>query len=497
MEFNVTGPERQDRYHRLLFNRDNLKFLRQAINELLDIFHSVLENDFEYGSYFSHIDILNRLDEVELNHWSDIRKRFIEDDFHGYKNENFTDDEMKDPAKLMLDFINHLCKMKEAISIKIEQKHQELIQAEEKVEEYREKSQDVYQSMIEERQKTSQKLLEAARMQAKLDYTQSLLDEKSEKIAELQRCSTASLWEKEKEKILKDANDNIDDKMKLQKMKHEMTGTCRAPEDVDKLKREIYMKDKDISHLECELYEQQKLFVGMLAGLRTDINILSEKFYDEKSMQRDPQFVTLVKAAEKVFNGASEGNLKQTKMLLPPHYTFHDKDVNLKRVRRLSRVSELPKLIPPIEEVQNRTTISNGNDRLQSSLPVVAENPVIIDPKTGTLNGIIYLKYFSHMSRKFVLDHWTKFKDFDRNGDLSLDLEEVIILLKDLHCDYTVDQIEEAMSEVDRDNNHCLDFYEYLLVVEKINRKTGNAKLFKQGLSKQKNSEVSKTCVLQ
>ena len=54
-------------------------------------------------------------------------------------------------------------------------------------------------------------------------------------------------------------------------------------------------------------------------------SILSEKFYDAEKTQRDPQFVILVKAAEKVYTAAADGVLKQAKMMLPPHYTFHSK----------------------------------------------------------------------------------------------------------------------------------------------------------------------------
>lgn len=48
----------------LVFKQKNLKKIRDATNNLFDIFHDVLEKDFEYGAYFSTKDIHNRLEQV-------------------------------------------------------------------------------------------------------------------------------------------------------------------------------------------------------------------------------------------------------------------------------------------------------------------------------------------------------------------------------------------------------------------------------------------------
>jgi glutathionylspermidine synthase len=48
----------------LVFKQTNLKKIREATNNLFDIFHDVLEKDFEYGAYFSTKDIHNRLEQV-------------------------------------------------------------------------------------------------------------------------------------------------------------------------------------------------------------------------------------------------------------------------------------------------------------------------------------------------------------------------------------------------------------------------------------------------
>lgn len=293
---------------------------------------------------------------------------------------------------------------------------------------------------------------------------------------------------------------NIDDQNKMFKLKQERSKSFQAEStpDVESLKRDIYVRDRDISHLEGELYEQQKLFMGVIAGLKTDISKLSQRFYDAETSERDPEFVKLLNNSSKIYMALSEGTLQQTKQLMAPHYTFHDKEVKIKRIRRLSKANTLPKLSLsglPSDPLPNISNNGNSSATEQTPLATLVENPIIVDPKTNKMNGIVYLRHFAHMSQKFILDHWAKFKEFDCNGDQMLDVEETSSLLQGLGLQFSIHQIEEAMDEVDIDKSHTLDFYEYLLVVDKITKKSGKAALFKQGISK--SLEGTKVCVIQ
>ncbi|XP_022341907.2 uncharacterized protein LOC111135822 [Crassostrea virginica] len=530
MELDPTGKERLDRINRLVFDKSHLQKLRDSICSLFDVFQEILQNDFEYGCHFDCDDIIARLNEVKQNQWDDIREHFIEDDYHSYSTGNFNGEEARDPAKLILDLIQQVIKCKEGVFQKLEQKHEEVLEAEKKVDKYRDQADQAYETLLNERKETNDKLLEAAKNKTKLMVLEKLCDEKSEKLKELQRVTTVSMWEKEREKVVKDYQQKIDDlEDELAFMKQSQRGMTRrmshiddqnkmfklrqershsfqvdSTPDVESLKRDIYIRDRDICHLEGELYEQQKIFMGMIAGLRTDISKLSERFFDAETSERDPEFVKLLNTSNRIYGALSEGTLQQTKLLLPPHYTFHDKDVKIKRVRRLSKANTLPKLslsglsgdpLPNISNNGNGTTEGSTSMSTKNKLSTLCENPVIVDPKTDKMNGIVYLKHFAHMSQKFILEHWTKFKEYDSNGDLTLDVEETSLLLQSLGLQFSHHQIEEAMDEVDIDKSHSLDFYEYLLVVDKVTKKSGKAALFKQGILK--TPEGTKVCVIQ
>ncbi|CAC5405681.1 unnamed protein product [Mytilus coruscus] len=533
--------------------------MQDAIKSLFDIFHDILEKDFDYGAYFCAKEVLDRLQSVDQKYWKDIRNLYLHDEYYGYSDGNFSDDEMNNPAKLIMDMLSVLCKCKDGVMEKVEQKTQEMQQLEARHDEMRNKTTDLYQQLLDEKRENADRKMEFAKLQGKVNLMEKMVEEKTNKITELLKDKTVQLSAKEKEKLLENANKKIeeleeeimemkaskqratrrmsciDDQNKILKLKQERTSYGGGSDEVQQLKREIYVKDKDIAHLEDQFYSEQKVVLGIIGGIRTDVkylelmssklciipcvqvfrtdvNILSEKFYIEEEHIRDPDFVKLTKYIDKIYNSAAEGRLAIIKNMLPPHYTYYDKELKVRKLRRLSKAASVPHMIPteirtplPTIGAALGTLGSNTSNGEITSIPetptptrkldVVCENPVIINPNTGRVNSMVYLQHFPHMAQNFVLDHWKKFKEYDTDNDSALDLLEVTKILQNIGCQYTPDQIEEAIEEVDRDNSHTLDFFEYLLVVDKITKKSGKGKLFQSGL--RQNQEVSKACVIQ
>ena len=54
------------------------------------------------------------------NNWEIIRAKYILDDYHGYCDGNFSDDERRIPSILILDMLKDLDKMREALQKKVE-----------------------------------------------------------------------------------------------------------------------------------------------------------------------------------------------------------------------------------------------------------------------------------------------------------------------------------------------------------------------------------------
>lgn len=97
-----------------------------------------------------------------------------------------------------------------------------------------------------------------------------------------------------------------------------------------------------------------------------------------------------------------------------------------------------------------------------------------------------------------VKDHWIKFKEFDSDGNECLDFGEVVKALTSMGLKFTARQAEEAMREADVNRSQTLDFYEYLLVADKLfSKKGGQSELFHTQVDKDNRKVMAKTCVVQ
>ncbi len=52
--------------------------------------------------------------------WSKLRETYIKDTYHGYSNGNFTDEELVEPAKLIMDFTKALDQAKGLVQTTLE-----------------------------------------------------------------------------------------------------------------------------------------------------------------------------------------------------------------------------------------------------------------------------------------------------------------------------------------------------------------------------------------
>ncbi|CAG5116378.1 unnamed protein product, partial [Candidula unifasciata] len=125
------------------------------------------------------------------------------------------------------------------------------------------------------------------------------------------------------------------------------------------------------------------------------------------------------------------------------------------------------------------------------------ENPKLIDPISRTINSTRCMQYFPHMSQDTVKELWAKFQEFDVDRNECLDFAEVIKALMSMGLQFTAQQAEEAMLEADINKSRTLDFYEYLVVSDKLFSKKGHSELFHTGAALENRRVMAKTCVLQ
>ncbi|WAR28262.1 hypothetical protein MAR_013966, partial [Mya arenaria] len=393
-----------------------------------------------------------------------------------------------------------------------------------------------YDALVEsQRTLFTERQAETATMVDRNRQLLSQISEKNEQIRQLEKSNNVLLWEQEKKRVLASAqarieeleHEDTDSSFKAMRLKNQMLtekgGGEETAELTSKLSQQNFMQDKDIMYLEKQLYDLQTATVGVIGGIKSDFSVysliklftsplrsLSGKFVDKDAGEVDAKFRILAARMDRVYRAVAENNMEKAKDALPPHYKYiEDDNFKVKKIRRLSMIARAPSqktlsnilddkkpILSPIPQgAPSDPEPGTSNTRAQGA--VGSCNPVLIDPKTRRLHSINPLKYFPFMSPAFIQEQYDKFREYDKNGDGSLDLSEMIDCVKKLGFDFNQHQLLEGMEEVDKDGNHTLDFFEYMLVIDGIYRKNGKAELFREGHAQVRKKNMSKTCSIQ
>ncbi|KAL8595474.1 hypothetical protein ACOMHN_024173 [Nucella lapillus] len=390
---------------------------------------------------------------------------FLKDPFYGYVQGSFTPEEDASPAKILLDLVSTFDRLGKDCQEKL-QHYQQVFKALNK--EKRDLEGQYYKLELkesEQRMVFSRDRIEAVTSRSTIQHLEAMMMEKNEKIAELQRENNVQLWEREKERVLAEFKTRMETlertneelkkqnevlqkkfatadeqkrmiKMKAEKMLGEIPPQVKKNE--EELKRILYLQEKDLTALDRDMLSQQRVFSTVLFGIKTDLLIVGGNLTDPDTGQIPyKDFVRLTGMVAKLATAMANGDLDSARM----------------------------------------------------------DNPQLVDPGTDTVIFVNCMKHFTHISVEFIKEHWIKFKEFDGNGDRSLDFAEVVNALSAMGLHFTAQQAKEAMKEADVNNSGSLDFFEYILVVDKIVHKTGKSELFHTNPKDLK--VLAKTCVLQ
>ncbi|XP_076454428.1 uncharacterized protein LOC143289313 [Babylonia areolata] len=518
--------QRLNKMGRLVFNTGNLEQLKEGVVLLMDCFLDMVSVPFEHGNCFAHTDLMARLETVEQKKWRPIRNIFLLDPFYGYVQGDFSQEENVSPAKIVLDFISVLNHLHQDLVAKLEGYQHIVNKLNKEKRELENQLSRLEQKVSEHRMSSTHDRTEMKTARSSIQFLEKAVKEKNEKIAELQREKNVQLWEREKEKALADVKNRMDflenknaelvkqneslqkkfaladEQHKRLKMKTELMAGEIPPipnKSEEELKRQLYLQEKDLIAMESELLSQQKIFSTVLCGIKTDLFIVGETLTDPDSGQIPlKDFVRLTGMVERLATAMANGDIETARGSLPPHYTYLPSDFKVKRIRRVSNLNRdrLPPILKP--ELKDATH-ANGNpmtpEKTEYFIESVVENPQLVNPEDNVVNFVNCMKHFPHLSVDFIKDHWAKFKEFDANGDTSLDFSEVVRALTAMGLQFTAQQAEEAMREADVNQNRSLDFYEYILVADKLIHRTGRSELFRTNPRDRK--VLSKTCVLQ
>ncbi|KAL4220670.1 hypothetical protein ACF0H5_021065 [Mactra antiquata] len=475
-----------------------LRELKQAVQELFDVLYDIITEPI-----VSYADLISKLSTVSAKRWDKVRSLYIQDETQEYCNGvdgDGNDDGAINVVKILLDFVALMSKCSQEVLKKVEERQQELKESDYRMKTMEEQIRKMEEVMESQKKFYTEKLSENNDLAARNMHLHNQIADKNKQIADLERTNNTQLWEREKQVLLKESSERISTlekelqvlrlqnesskqkisaleiqlkqyRLKSQVIQERSNSPALGENGEEKVKLSTinYMQDKDIVYLEKKLYDLQTSTVGVIGGMKTDFKQLAHKFIDPELGNVDEQFKVLSKRMDRIYKAMVDDDVEKAKEILPPHYRYlEDDNFKVKKIRRLSQ---------PIISAPKRTpNCLDEKKPLLKPIPKIDEqpiNPVIINPQTKQLHPINPLKYFPFMSQQFIKDQFEKFNRYDKNGNGSLDLQEMIDIVKELGFDFNIHQLEEAMEEVDRDGNKSLDFFEYMLIIDNIYRKQG------------------------
>lgn len=397
--------------------------------------------------------------------------------------------------------------------------------------------QDEQAESMHQRQRHEYAVAEKNTVLATCRKLEEQLEERGKQIQQLQREGTISLWQREKAKLIKEiksreerlAKELEQTKAQLEEMKSRLNqrimelmdqvkclklekdiknGTIRShggggkipTSEMEKMKQQLFLKDRLLVVAEGEIQKQQKYYVGFISGLCRDFRIMLERQHlTVKDYNKDQK--AYASMLNKMYVAAKEGTLTEFRATLPSHYLGINEDLSGHPLgKKLSRpFQDLESYLQEVEDTEYRVDINHplltgwreGRTPSASvrarkfskskSSKVTGVHPRLVDKKVGKPQLREAMEHFPEWSEKEIQDMFDQFKRFDTNDDFNLDTQELLRAIPDtLGRMATTEEIKEAMLEVDIDDSGTVDFFEFLCVARLISQGKGEASIFKK-----------------
>ncbi|CAK8677919.1 unnamed protein product [Clavelina lepadiformis] len=283
-------------------------------------------------------------------------------------------------------------------------------------------------------------------------------------------------------------------------------------EKLDHTKRQLFLRDQEIYMLKKELTEQRKLMSACINGLQQDFKHLLKSWEYEapgKKFSPDSSNVKYQAMLRFIDDACTKGTWEVLQENLPSHYKSKEmtEKNNLPKPKHLtvtnihvrpssSNVYKSPSTSPLLERrPQSAQCIPLSGGSHNKPIP---SHPQLVSKVTGRANLVQIMKHFPYLTVEQVTRQWENFRKYDKNNDFSLDLPELYeVITEVLGLNISVQEMKEAMHEVDRDKSNNIDFYEYLKIAEMIFKKQGDSAIFKSDMLLEKGISTSKECIVQ
>merc|ERR1719494_67772 len=278
--------------------------------------------------------------------------------------------------------------------------------------------------------------------------------------------------------------------------------------DVVEIKRQLFHTERTLIVASSELRKQQHYFCGIVRGIEKDLDLIKSKsgaFIDPK----DKDFVKFWERLSNIVQSVEEGQLSSVRKGLPGHYqglTLLPSSLKNETVEKSEKLlksdltQDLEYSDSAMDGLKNEKVNPSllrwreGNDAQSKVLfdvvkDVRREHPSLVS-EDGDIHWEVVARYFPDLIRDKVNLYHAIFTKIDTNYDGKLDTTEILqnvpyLLGKRAN----MKDISEVLDEVDKDNSGTIDFFEFLLFSQKLEKGAATSKLFRRRSTIKRESE--------
>jgi len=266
-----------------------------------------------------------------------------------------------------------------------------------------------------------------------------------------------------------------------------------AEEELEGMRKQLFHSERLLILEKSEVNKQRRFYAGLMSGVQKEWQMMMARadiFEKDYSLEQK----TFADRMKMIIEATENGKIVQLRSepSLPLYYKSMDvrlsDDVIQKcKSKYTGRLENDSSAVLGLKEVKvNPKTVSwrLGEDapppNLYEEMKELRSHPKLEDA-SGNLKEELAVEHFKHFGSERVLALHDIFKNIDTNKNQVLDTNELmehLSLPSGVNRKCTREEVSEALIEIDADQSGSLDFYEFLMLLTKLERGELKSKLF-------------------
>lgn len=294
-------------------------------------------------------------------------------------------------------------------------------------------------------------------------------------------------------------------------------------EELENMRKQLFHSERLLILEKSEVNRQRMYYAGLMKGVRKEWTMMMTR-NDIFEKDYDLEQKNFFDRTQKIVDAIESGKVMQARKELPMYYQgvdirLPDDVIQRCKSKYTARLENNAEAVLGLRDVKvNPATVSwrDGDEaaapNLYDEMKELRSHPKLEDAD-GKLKVEIATEHFRNFNQERIIALHEMFNGIDTNQNHVLDTDELMVALakpNSINRTCSREEVHEALMEIDSDDSGSVDFFEFLLLLTRLERGELKSKLFdtkafrgvandvKDMKDNKKSSEKdSKTCLIQ